>query len=47
MGGGYMLMKVLVQVVMMYMIYTYFFGGPRGGRGNGKGNGDDSAAGAQ
>ena len=33
-GGGYIVMKVLVQMYMMYMIYSYLFG-PRGGRGSG------------
>ena len=34
MGGGFMMMKVLMQLFLMYMVYSYLFGG-RGGRGAG------------
>ena len=32
MGGGFIMMKVLMQVFLIYMVYSYLFGG-RGGRG--------------
>jgi hypothetical protein len=34
MGGGFIMMKVLMQIFLMYMVYSYLFGG-RGGRGAG------------
>ena len=34
MGGGFIMMKVLMQVFLIYMVYSYLFGG-RGGRGAG------------
>ena len=34
MGGGFIMMKVLMQVFLIYMVYSFLFGG-RGGRGAG------------
>ena len=34
MGGGFIMMKVLMQIFLIYMVYSFLFGG-RGGRGGG------------
>jgi hypothetical protein len=34
MGGAAMIVRVLMNVLLMYVLYNYLFGGRRGGRGD-------------